>query len=136
MERGRWEREAEERCPWLSLDCCWSALSKVGRDRQVRSLRAHSSLRRASPTQTNREGNKHGPGWADNLKSGLYSVLVCVELRWEKFLGALDVSSGSRTLRHAGASRPCLLTWWGAADFFWNYLGLFETLHGTILDLF
>ena len=59
-----------------SLDCCRPALREVGRDRQLRFLRAQSSLRKPSPTQTNRGGKKHGAGWADNLKSGLHSFLV------------------------------------------------------------
>ena len=133
---GWWKNDA---LGW-SLDCCWPALCEVGRDRQLRILRAHSSLRRPSPTQTNREGNKHGPGWADNLRSAYIVSLFGVEFHWEKFFGALDISSDSRTLRHGGASRPCLLTWWGATDYFWNFVGtildLFGTLHRTILDLF
>ena len=127
-----------------SLDCCRPALCEVGRDRQLRILRAQCSLRRLSPTQTNREGNKHGPGWADNLKSGLYSVLV-----WGRTpLGKVLWCSGH--VQWFPDIAPCRRVHTMLADMvgrsgtflelFWNYVGFFRNsprnFFGTILELF
>ena len=134
--KGRWKKGARG---W-SLDCCRPALCEVGRDRQLRILRTQSSLRRPSPTQTNREGNKHGPGWADNLKSGLYSVLV-----WSRTpLGKVVWCSGH--FQWFPDIAPCRRVQTMPADMvgrsgtflelFWNRFGFFATLRGTCLELF
>ena len=134
--KGRWKNGARG---W-SLDCCRPALCEVGRDRQLRILRAQSSLRRPSPTQTNREGNKHGPGWADNLRSGLHSVLVWGRTPLGKVLWCSghfqwfpDIAPCRRvqTMPTDMVGRSGILL-----ELVWNYFGICSELFADFFELF